>query len=234
MYSWFYCSWSPSELLVEGNFGTWSNSWSDLIWDLWEREVLFQSTEICSVVRYFHCLQHRFKSWYSSLGVNTKVFFLGLKHWVQPWNSHLHFKSAGKNVLKIHWRTWNGKRVKYLCYSSKTPAVQESNPAKMLKHKPLAAGRAYRAWMFSGLAQRNYFDIREWQFPMVVWAWIPAAPPPHPAKALWFVSNTSSSCCHAPDAHPSWLHHQGPRSAYLWTWRIVSKNFLSADWYLNT
>lgn len=158
MYGWFYCSWSPCELLVEGNFGTWSNSWSDLIWDLREREVLFQSTEISSVVRDFHCLQHRFKSWYSSLGANTKVFFLGLKLWVLLWNNHcLRCKHTGKNILKIHLRTWNGKRVKFLCYSNKALAVQELNPAVNLKHEPLAAGGAYRPWMFFGLPQRNHF-----------------------------------------------------------------------------
>ena len=84
--SWFYCSWGLFELLVEGSFGTWTSSWSD--GDFWEGEVVFQSTEVTSIVRYFQHLQHRFKPWYSSLGAKRKAFLFGLECWVRLWNNH--------------------------------------------------------------------------------------------------------------------------------------------------
>lgn len=208
--------------MVEGNFGTWSNSWSYLIWDLWEREVQFQSTEVSSVVRYFHCLQHRFKSWNSSLGGNTKVFFLGLKHWVQLQNNHcLYFTCTGKNVPKIHLRHEIGKKV-FMLQQEDSCCIRGRilqwclSISLWQQAEPTGHGCSLDFHRETNLTQGNdNHDV------VSTWRCRPQVPPPHPAGALWFVPNTSSSCCCAPNAHPSRLHHQGLKSAYLWTLRTV-------------
>lgn len=154
------------------------------------------------------------------------------------WCVCLHSWRIEKSVLNISQRTQNEERV----FTAKRPNSPKLNRNRMciynggtaccareamsLKHKPLA-GRVDFALMFSEhqhLKAAAEEPFQPWGVTAMEGGVNPGLcgsqpHPPHPSRALGFVSDTSSWHHCGPDTHPSLLHHPGQTSAYLQTFR---------------